>query len=283
MIKYSLNDFNNINKNNISKIDQKILLIIESLSKKVGAVSYNKTPIFKKQWKQNFKKTILKKNEITVDQIITLLNKLTKNNYSIIKDEIIEKITEIIKKDETKKKMEEICIIIFNIASKNKFWCEIYAKLCSCLINKYPTMKGICQTNFDNLLDLFKNIKIVDPNEDYELFCKTNDENAKRKSICCFFVYLMKYNIIEEAKILYIINKLIDVFKKNINNEEFKNENFEICENLCILIKQSMDFINNKNELKNIKIFIEFVINLNIKEYDGVSSKTYFKFLDVFE
>ena len=93
----------------------------------------------------------------------------------------------------------------------------------------------------------------------------------------------MKYNIIEEAKILYIINKLIDVFKKNINNEEFKNENFEICENLCILIKQSMDFINNKNELKNIKIFIEFVINLNIKEYDGVSSKTYFKFLDVFE
>ena len=46
MIKYSLNDFNNINKNNISKIDQKILLIIESLSKKVGAVSYNKTPIF---------------------------------------------------------------------------------------------------------------------------------------------------------------------------------------------------------------------------------------------
>ena len=47
MIKYSLNDFNNINKNNISKIDQKILLIIESLSKKVGAVSYNKTPIFK--------------------------------------------------------------------------------------------------------------------------------------------------------------------------------------------------------------------------------------------
>jgi len=99
MIKYSLNDFNNINKNNISKIDQKILLIIESLSKKVGAVSYNKTPIFKKQWKQNFKKTILKKNEITVDQIITLLNKLTKNNYSIIKDEIIEKIKEIIKKE----------------------------------------------------------------------------------------------------------------------------------------------------------------------------------------
>ena len=54
MIKYSLNDFNNINKNNISKIDQKILLIIESLSKKVGAVSYNKTPIFKKQWKQSY-------------------------------------------------------------------------------------------------------------------------------------------------------------------------------------------------------------------------------------
>lgn len=278
-----MDDYNNVNKNYISNLDENILLIIKSLTKKVGSVNYSKTPIFKKPWKNNFKKTVLKKNEITVDKIITLLNKLTKNNYSIIKDEIIEKITEIIKKDETKKKMEEICIIIFNIASKNKFWCEIYAKLCSCLINKFPTMKVICEKNFDNLLDLFKNIHFADPKEDYELFCKINDENAKRKSICSFFVYLMKYNIIEETKIIHIINELINILKNNIDNKEFKNENYEICENLCILIKESMDFIKNEDEKENIINFINFIINLNIKKHRGISSKTYFKFLDVFE
>ena len=283
MIKYNIDDYNNVNKNHISNLNENILLIIKSLTKKVGSVNYSKTPIFKKPWKNNFKKTVLKKNEITVDKIITLLNKLTKNNYSIIKDEIIEKITEIIKKDETKKKMEEICIIIFNIASKNKFWCEIYAKLCSCLINKFPTMKVICKNNFDNLLDLFKNINFADPKEDYELFCKINDENAKRKAVCSFFVYLMKYNIIEETKIIHIINELINILKNNIDNKEFKNENYEICENLCILIKESIDFIKNEDEKENIIKFINFIINLNIKNHCGVSSKTYFKFLDVFE
>lgn len=284
MKKYNLSDFNNINNSNKINLSKEILNKINLLANKVGAPNYKKTPIFKKTWKngKKFKNTVLKKNEVTTDNIITLLNKLTRKNYSIIKKEIIENMTIIIKNDKTNKKMEEICVIIFNIASKNKFWCEIYAELCSYLINKFPTMKIICQKNFHNLLNLFTEIRIH-TGENYELLCKINEENEKRKSICSFFVYLMKFKIIKEEKIIFIINELISIFKKNINNKHFKNENFEICENLCILIKESLNVIKNQNEIKNIKDFIKFIINLNIKDYDGISSKTYFKFLDVFE
>lgn len=284
MKKYNLNDFNYINESHTINLSKEIINKINLLAKKVGAPNYKKTPIFKKPWKneKKFKNTVLKKNELTTDNIIRLLNKLTKNNYSIIKKEIIENMTMIIKNDKTNKKMEEICVIIFNIASKNKFWCEIYAELCSYLINKFPTMKKICENNFNNLLNLFSRIRIH-TGEDYELLCKINEENEKRKSICSFFVYLMKFKIIKEEKIIYIINELISIFKKNINNKDFKNENFEICENLCILIKESLNIIKNQNEVKNIKEFIDFIINLNIKDHYGISSKTYFRFLDVFE
>lgn len=283
MKKYFINDFKNINKIHKSNLDIKVLQIIQLLSKKVGAVNYNKTPVFAKKWKVKFKKTILKKNEVTIDKIVTLLNKLTKTNYSMIEKEIIENIIEIIKNDENKHKIEELCIIIFNIASKNKFWCDIYAKLCNSLIGKFPIMKNICEKNFNNLLNLFQEIRFADPTKDYELFCKINDENEKRKAMCYFFVCLMKYEIISESKIIYIINKLIDNLKKNINNKNFKNENFEICECLCVLIKKTTELIKHEDDVNNIKNFIELIINLNIKEHDGMTSKTYFKFLDVFE
>ena len=59
--------------------------------------TYKKTPIFRKKRfepkNNNFKKTNFEakidEQEIIIDKLRNLLNKLTKNNYSTIKDEII--------------------------------------------------------------------------------------------------------------------------------------------------------------------------------------------------
>jgi len=287
MKKYYIKDFELINNNYKSKIDNTILKKINELEKIVGSPTYKKTPNFKKKWnkKKNFKTTILKKNDTDYDLIITLLNKMTKKNYESIKDEIINNLELILSNEENSKdlkKIEKIGKLIYEIACNNIFWCEIYSKLLNNLINKFPIMKNICINNFNNYLKLFNNIKIGNPESDYELFCKINKENEKRKSISKFFICLMKYDIIEKDKIFKIIEHLINCLKKNLTNNDHKNINYEITENLCILVIESFNFLN-KIHNEHILNFITYIINLDFKHYDGINSKIYFKLLDLYE
>tara|TARA_A100001011_G_scaffold292907_1_gene304703 strand:+ start:81 stop:950 length:870 start_codon:yes stop_codon:yes gene_type:complete len=287
MIKYTINDFKEINKNHKSVLKEDILKNINNLANFVGCPNYKKTPIFKenKKWKKikNFKNTKLKKTEESIDCITSLLNKLTSKNYDIIKNEIIENMHNLIKNETSLKKMEELSLFIFNIASKNKFWSKIYAKLYVDLINEFSIMKDICKKNFNNLLELFKNIRIGDAEKNYELFCQINNENEKRKSICCFFVNLMIYGIIEENEIINLIFSLTNIFKNNINNIDYKNINYEICENLYILIKEISSVVKNKKDFETIKSFVKYITDLKFNNYKGLSSKTYFKFLDLYD
>ena len=284
MIKYTINEYNNINNTHSSRLNSNILDLINNLAKLVGDVNYKKTPIFKdnKKWKniKNFKKTKLVKNKQDFDIITSLLNKLTNNNYKEIKDKIIKNIKNITNDDESLKTLTELSNFIFDVASKNIFWCEIYAKLCFDLNNEFLIIKNICQKKFNNFLELFKNIRIANPEENYELFCQINNENEKRKSICCFYSHLVKYNIISEEDIMQIINYLIYIIKENINNADFKNQAYEICECLCILIKKIYKTAG-ENNLNIINNFMNFIINLEIKKYKAISSKTYFKFMDL--
>lgn len=285
MIKYTINDYNIINNNHTSVLNDTILNKINNLAKLVGDANYKKTPIFKenKKWNniKNFKKTTLIKNNQDFDIITSLLNKLTDNNYTEIKDNIIHNMKNIINNDATLKILNKLGNYIFNIASKNKFWCKIYAKLCFDLNNEFPIIKNICRENFNNFLDLFKIIRIANPEKNYELFCQINDENEKRKSICCFYSHLVKYDIVSEKDIMKIMTHLIAIIKDNIDNNDFKNQAYEICECLCILIKKIYTTTNNKDYLNIINNFIDFILNIEIKKYKGISSKTYFKLMDL--
>ena len=114
------------------------------MQKRVGAPNYQKTPIFKKRVKynkknelnewndlRNFKITKLEKKvndtDIIVDKIRSNLNKLTKDNYELIKTEIIDLINNDV---DTNKNVERSCYMYFYMEIKtNFFWSDIYAKL----------------------------------------------------------------------------------------------------------------------------------------------------------
>ena len=103
--RYTLHDFKNIEKNNtIEELNTAAIDIINAISKKVGAPTYRKTPVFRKKKNDNqnykdknlnstFKKTRFNnkedENDINQDRIRGLLNKLTNNNYEEISQEII--------------------------------------------------------------------------------------------------------------------------------------------------------------------------------------------------
>ena len=119
--------------------------------------------------------------------------------------------------------------------------------------------------------------------ENYDKFCQINKVNEKRKALSKFFVHLMNNNVIDKEEVVNIIMLLIEVTDQNLENLDSRYIIEEISENLFILIVDGKECIESHNEWDNIVDKIEYFSLLNIKQYNGMSSKSLFKYMDIFE
>lgn len=309
---YKLNDFKRVSLSitNNSIISDETINIVNGLASLVGAPTYKRTPVFTKpimrrertrrskvtitasDWEEmrNFKVTELNKNEEGIDKKIddirSLLNKITSKNFDNIKTNIIDMLNNIISSNVDKDELVKVGVSIFEIGCMNKFWSKLYATLYKELMKSYPVMRDICMENFKSFSALFENIRYISE-EDYDEFCLVNKENNKRRAISSLFVHLMKEGVIEASKIADIIVNLMDKFMEYISKEGMKNQVDEICENLFILIKEGIDTIEAESSLEDIhdKIitFVSDVTGFKTKDYKSFTSKTLFKFMDLCE
>ena len=302
---YTLSDFKQYEELNISnELHQDVIEKINRIAKRVGAPSYQKTPVFKRNhyhkknikkenitsadWQtiRNFKKTKLEKNtegiEAQMDKIRSCLNKLTDKTYDLMLDEI-KYIMKDINKEENQPSFEKIGVAIFEIGSFNKFWSRLYARLYKDLIEIYPFMKDICIKNFQSFKELFKTINYCDANEDYNKFCEYNKENEKRRALSSFFVICADLDIIDKTEMTKIIVDFIEGVKQDINEEGKLNNIEEMVQNISIMITAGKGFLKELDQFSYILREIEKFSQMNHKKYPSLSSKIVFKFMDLSE
>jgi hypothetical protein len=235
-----------------------------------------------------FKPTVMEKKEgidKTINDIRICLNKISNKNYETQRDIVIEYIENIIKNQNGSDvtDINNIANSIFEIASTNKFYSELYATLYKELIHKF----NIFNENINQILQQYKddiiNIRFVDPNTDYDLFCDNNKQNDKRKALTTFIVNLMKKNVIDISEIANIVLYLEDFVLKNIDIENKNYEIEEITENLFLFISLAVNelklFVEWENIINNIKRFSQ----LKTKEHLSISSRSIFKFMDILD
>ena len=281
----------------IPELSTDVIQVINDLAKKVGAPTYNKTPVFKKRNRQprkkdnmitkqdwenirNFKLTKLDKNEegfeCIIDDIRSNLNKLTKENF----DEINETIKKTIKKqinkeDNTDENLNEIAKCIFEIGSLNTFWSSLYAKLYKNLIDEFNSMKETCLVNFNEYMNVFENKEEEEENTNisYNLLCETNKKNEHRKGRSSFFVNLMIYDIINMDVMYDFLFKLFEKIKDiDTNNKE------EFFENISIIVLAGKNKFEEEEE--KWKTVIEEITNIS---ESNITKKMKFKCLDVLD
>tara|TARA_B100000902_G_scaffold384869_1_gene425521 strand:+ start:1169 stop:2116 length:948 start_codon:yes stop_codon:yes gene_type:complete len=302
---YTLIDYKNYEGLNMTpELEQDVIDKINRLAKRVGAPSYQKTPVFKRNhyhkrpinkdkisasdWQtiRNFKTTKLEKNteglEAQMDKIRSSLNKLTDKTYDIMLEDIT-CIMKDINKEENTESFEKIGEAIFEIGSFNKFWSALYARLYKDLISSFPFMKDICLKNFQSFKSLFKTINYCDANVDYDKFCEYNKENEKRRALSSFFVICAGLNIISKDEMVNIIIGFIDKVKNDISIEDKTNNIEEIVHNISIMIISGKQFIKELPVYTTILKEIENFANMNHKQYPSLSSKIVFKFMDLQE
>ena len=326
IVKYKLEDIEDISFKGFDyQIPDDVMEKISNLAMQVGSPDYVKTPVFKKRENpmkvdindinsdKDFKrKRKNKAQQITNDDdweniktfqttkietktgidadfdiIRALINKITQKNYLEICNKIIENIENLISNN-SEADLTNIGSNIFEIASSNRYYSEMYAQLYTDLSKKFDFVKDKHEENLIKFTDLFNNINYVDPNENYDRFCEINKENEKRKSLAAFYMNLMNYGIISKKEIMNITRDLLSKVYEFIYIENKKNEIEELTETISILYNKHLYENDNNDDYEKIKGFtineiIDRIAKSKVKDYKSLTNKSLFKFMDLID
>jgi len=318
---YNLNDFRDVTFGGFDiKLPEETISIITELAQQVGSPTYIKTPIFEKKemptMKESFERSGSDANfrkkrrgnqgmemvndedwetirtfqatkmvqkeglDAKFDTIRSCLNKISDKTY----EEQCVKIIEVMDQLESgENDMLRIGNAVFEIASNNRFYSKLYADLYTRLIHKYEIMNTVFENNLSSFLEVFTKIEYVNAEENYDLFCKINLDNEKRKALSTFFVNLSVTKIITDDKIIEFAANLLKQVLTFIDQENKKNEVHEIVENIAILYNKEI-FSNSKILMptgETIVKTIERLAKSNAKSFVSFSNKSIFKFMDM--
>jgi hypothetical protein len=314
VLRYTLDNFSKIINDGFHiELPTDTLAKITHLATQVGSDTYVQNPVFEKKesirstvfataseeehkkknrrnkesssddWEsvRSFQATKIEVKEGAESVIRTCLNKLTDKNYEDTKTSILAVLP-------GANELNQVVAVIFEIASTNRFYSKLYAELYKELCCQNEAMLQILLANFQSFLSLFQKIEFVDAKIDYELFCKCNKDNEKRKALSAFYMNLMELGLLQKSDIFDILTHLFNQIYTLISEENKKSEVDEIGENIGLLFNNDMkSFCENSDFLVGNKIeildFIEIIANSKVKNYKSLTNKTIFKFADLLE
>jgi hypothetical protein len=232
---------------------------------------------------RSFKSTVIEKKEgieKTINDIKSCLNKMSIKNFDTQKNEIIQYI-EGLSPTNYLIEIKQIASSIFHIASTNKFFSEIYANLYKILINKFDVFKEILDDFIEHFIESMQDIKYVSQNEDYDKYCKYNQENDARKATSAFITNLMINEVLAKESIVHIILQMQELIDKNIDIPDKVNEVEEITENLFIILSSGLTILKTDASWNTIADKIREFASYKPKEKKSLSSRAIFKFMDI--
>jgi len=313
-MKYPLQLFNDLSLVNTynSLVSNEMLETLKSLKNEVCSPGYIKTPVFnstnntshaprkhkKKKnveilnddvwFKPEFKTTEIVKNEgiqLSISNIRGLINKITDKNYEKLSGQILSEINEAVESGNcTEEDAMKLSTCVFDIASTNKFYSDVYSSLFAELVNTFSIIKKVYLNNVDTYTNLFTKIEYCNSEEDYTKFCEITKQNDKRRALSAFFVNLVKKTILETSKLFEITKNITDMLLVYLYQSNKKNEVDEIIENISILYDEEI-FLTNEDvyteDSLSLPQLLKKIATSKISEYQSLTSKTKFKCMDI--
>ena len=310
-VKYGLSDFYDVNSNGFKVVlPDEVVEQINQLVSQVGSPNYIRTPVFHKApkshtstgrkrkdfklqanmdelWNNMNKRPAPKEekaeeNEISIQHVRSFLNKLTDKNVDEISDKLI-KMIDVVVEQKDSQMMDSIAKSIFEIASSNKFFSNVYADLYSILCTKYHIMQSLLEENYSQFLKQFDTIDYVSPEDDYDGFCRMNKQNDKRRALSTFYLNLYCIGVLPIEKIEFLLINIMNKLLESMNQENKTAHVEEYTENIAILYQHDMEY--NESTLlsngKNIKDTMVFLAQTKNKTFPSLTSKCIFKYMDI--
>lgn len=220
--------------------------------------------------------------EKDINDIRISLNKISTKNYESQKETILSFIIKMFNEEtleEAEKHLQPIAQFIFDIASSNKFYSELYADLYQSLTIKYSVFETILHDFVSTYKTLIQKNVYVDPSVNYDAFCDYTKKNENRRATTSFLVMLMNRDVITTKIIVEIVIHFQELLIQYIDEENRTNEVDELTEILFLFITLGKSKLCECPEYNNY-IYPNLVkaSQLKAKNHKSLSSRTVFKF-----
>lgn len=244
--------------------------------------------------------------EKTINEIRINLNKMTKKNYEIQRNKIIELIEYILREEKCKMQagessecvnmcmdesvtidpLHKIAQFIFDISSSNKFFTETYATLYKELIDNYKDIyTDVLNTFIVNFKESIQTFSYCDPNTNYEKYCEFIKDSDRKKAITTFIIMLLNRGVISPPVVIEITDFFQTLIHQYIKEEGRVNEIEELGEILYILVSLGNETIHSLNDERwdNIVHQICYFTTMKVKEHKSLSTRFIFKMKDLYD
>lgn len=275
-------------------LPQETIDIISIISDQVGAPSYIKTPIFPKSKsakKKNvsnapYVSSIINNTEgvdKTISHIRAQLNKLSSNNYDNVADIISENIQLLLDNNTSKDELIKVANFVLETASNNAFYSEIYVDLYCDLTKRFPLFETLFEESFNKYLEMYDNITSFSDDGDYDAFCNQNLINSTRRAFTTFIVNLCIKGKITNERLFDLCWKLQMSFDASILEEGTKPLCDELCENIFIIMTKGYHCLKTQNKYASLNGKMTIVKNTNVKDVKSLTTKSKFRYYDMFD
>jgi hypothetical protein len=133
-------------------------------------------------------------------------------------------------------RLKRVATMIFDVASVNKMYHELYAKLYKSLLVAADSFKHILYDAVTTFVAQFPAIEYKDPNEDYDEYCRITKQNDKRRALGMFFVSCANQGIIESSDMAAWLHTLQAHLMTTLTVPDRTNECEEMATELCTMV-----------------------------------------------
>ena len=189
-----------------------------------------------------------------------------------------------LKEEQTEANTRRISKAIFDIASTNKFYSEIYAKLYSELVNSHRIFSEMLEELIEGVMAMDTIPVFVDPDSDYDGFCAYSKACDIRKSTSTFIVNCLKFNLIQSSRVADILFEFVKYVDVKRHENGFSKCIEEVTENIYIIATLcSSDLSVNATWKETILPFIKKFVEERNTGLPSMSNRAAFKLLDLLD
>jgi hypothetical protein len=220
--------------------------------------------------------------EKTVNDIRIALNKMSSANYEKQKDAVLECVNGYFDGEVNDEDTRRISKAIFDIASTNKFYSEIYANLYSELIGANAVFRTLLDEFVSKITDMSDVPVYVDPDKDYDGFCVYSKACDIRKSTSTFLVNCFKIGLVDRSQINAILIEFLEYVDANKQEDGFSKLIEEVVENVYIIATLCQEELSSTSEWKTrVLTSVKKLVAEKNEGYASLSSRTTFKCMDL--
>ena len=281
---YTLADFNDIRNQGFEYvIPKESHEIIQRLAKTVGDVGYSPTPVFPKKDKpkpivrEPFKATKrpeIKGNDKRIQELTSMLNRMTHDNVSTMTQQVIDKIHDI--EEDNKEDMPRVYKVIFDMMMSNKFYIESYVKLFITLRTEWNELEDKMMEEIQKHREALTNLEVCDTT-DYDRFCKLKTQHDQERTMTMFIVYMVLNKEMDVSVLSELYHDVDQHIQQGMIKENNKGKLEEWVEHIYIILTLGKSIFTVPREN------IQAVAKLTGKDYVGLSSKTIFRYRDILD